>query len=91
MLASVFDTIPAGSVLFFDEIDAIALNRAQKDLHEVSRKLVSVLLKKLDSMESGKQVTVVMATNRKSDLDPSVLSRISSFIRFELPSEKSRR
>lgn len=77
-------------ILFVDEIDALAMDRSG-DIHEVSRKLVSTLLRKLDSFESSHQIILICATNRKDSLDPALLSRLDLSIKFDHPSDQERR
>lgn len=77
------------SIVFVDEVDAVAANRGG-ELHEVSRKLVSTLLRKLDSFEAARDVLLVCATNRKEALDPALLSRMDLSVRFDYPSVEER-
>jgi len=90
--AEVFDSCKAlgKCIIFIDEIDAIASSRDQ-DLHETSRRILSTLLRKIDSFESTTDVLLICATNRKKDLDAAVLSRIDLSIKFEMPDKMSRR
>ena len=60
----------APSVIFIDEIDAIAPDRQTGT--EMSRRLVSQLLTLLDGMDERGQVVVIGATNRLGDIDPAV-------------------
>lgn len=85
-LAEIFEAAQAmGSViLFIDEIDALATSR-EGGLHEATRRILSTLLRKIDSFESEGEVLVICATNRKKDLDPALISRTDLSIRFELP------
>lgn len=76
-------------IIFIDEIDALAGNRSS-DMHEASRRILSTLLRKLDSFESTTDVMLICATNRKQDLDPAMLSRIDMSIKFSLPDVQSR-
>lgn len=76
-------------ILFIDEIDALATSR-EGGVHEATRRILSVLLRKIDSFESNSNVLVICATNRKKDLDPALISRTDMSIRFELPDEKTR-
>ena len=76
-------------IIFIDEIDALAGNRSS-DMHEASRRVLSTLLRKIDSFESTVDVLLVCATNRKEDLDPAMLSRIDLSINFSLPDKQSR-
>lgn len=77
------------TVIFVDEIDAIALSR-DKDLHEASRRVMSVLLRHLDGLEGQQQSILIAATNRKNDLDAALLSRFDMVFTFGLPDAKSR-
>ncbi|KAL4488666.1 hypothetical protein ABPG73_020365 [Tetrahymena malaccensis] len=77
------------SIIFIDEIDAIAGTR-DSEMHEASRRILSTLLRKIDSFESSSDVLLVCATNRKQDLDPAMLSRIDMSIKFEKPDVHSR-
>ena len=76
-------------IIFIDEIDALAGNRSS-DMHEASRRVLSTLLRKIDSFESTVDVLLICATNRKQDLDPAMLSRIDLSIPFALPDKQSR-
>lgn len=90
-LASIFEAAQAmGSViLFIDEVDSLATSR-ESGLHEATRRILSTLLRKIDSFESDGEVLVICATNRKKDLDPALLSRTDLTIRFELPDASTR-
>ena len=90
-LAEIFEASAAmGSViLFIDEIDSLATSR-EAGLHEATRRILSTLLRKIDSFESDGEVLVICATNRKKDLDPALISRLDLSIRFELPDAKTR-
>lgn len=90
-LAEIFEAAQAmGSViLFIDEVDSLATSR-EAGLHEATRRILSTLLRKIDSFESEGEVLVICATNRKKDLDPALISRTDLSIRFELPDAKTR-
>ena len=102
--ADVFDACKTlgKCIIFIDEIDAIAASRydnktffnfliaRDNDLHETSRRILSTLLRKIDSFESTTDVLLICATNRKKDLDVAVLSRIDLSIKFESPDRMSR-
>ena len=47
-----------------------------RNTHEVSRRILSTLLRKIDSFESDSNVMLICATNRKDDLDEAILSRL---------------
>ena len=63
------------SIIFIDEIDALAISR-NSEMHEASRRVLSTLLRNIDSFESNNDILVICATNRKDDLDKAMLSRI---------------
>jgi len=90
-LAEIFEAAAAmGSViLFIDEIDSLATSR-EAGLHEATRRILSTLLRKIDSFESDGEVLVICATNRKKDLDPALVSRLDLSIRFDLPDAPTR-
>jgi len=61
----------APSIVFFDELDAIAASRG--DGHEVTERVVSQLLTELDGMQENPNLVVLAATNRKDQIDPALL------------------
>jgi transitional endoplasmic reticulum ATPase len=61
----------APSILFLDEIDAIAPKRSEV-WGEVEKRVVGQLLTLLDGMQARGQVVVVGATNRPDALDPAL-------------------
>ncbi len=61
----------APSIIFIDEIDAIAPKR--EDTHgEVERRIVSTLLVLLDGLQARGKVVVIAASNRPNSLDPAL-------------------
>ncbi|MFB6150751.1 MAG: AAA family ATPase, partial [Haloarculaceae archaeon] len=80
----------APAVVFFDEIDAIASQRA--DSHEVSERVVSQLLTELDSAAENPNLVVLAATNRKEALDPALLrpGRLEEHVEVPDPDEAAR-
>ena len=74
----------APSIIFIDEIDAIAPNR-DTTTSETDRKIVAQLLTLMDGLTSGSGVVVIGATNRPNALDPA-LRRPGRFDReIEIP------
>jgi transitional endoplasmic reticulum ATPase len=71
----------APSIIFFDEIDAIAPSR-EDNIHsgEVERRVVSQLLTMMDGLNSRGKVIVIAATNRPESID-SALRRPGRFDR----------
>jgi hypothetical protein len=61
----------APSIIFIDEIDAIAPKRGEV-VGEVEKRVVSQLLSLMDGLESRGQVIVIAATNRPEALDPAL-------------------
>ena len=61
----------APSIVFIDEIDAIAPKR-EEVTGEVERRVVSQLLALMDGLESRGQVVVIGATNRPNAVDPAL-------------------
>ena len=74
-------------ILFLDEIDALAPSRNEK-LFEATRRLLSVLLRKIDGIESRLNCLTIGATNRKDDLDQALLSRFETIIEFPYPKKE---
>lgn len=76
-------------VLFVDELDALAGSR-ERDIDDASRRVLSVLLRRLDGMEAKSQTTLVGATNRRADLDAALLSRFDVRVPFPAPDADGR-
>ena len=85
----------APSIIFFDEIDAIAVNRSSdvKSANSVNDKVVSTLLNELDGIEKLSNVFVVATTNRPDVIDHSLLrtGRLDSIIYVPLPDFATRK
>ncbi|XP_072382243.1 nuclear valosin-containing protein-like isoform X1 [Diabrotica undecimpunctata] len=82
------------SIIFIDEIDAIAQNRqnAQKDME---KRIVAQLIGCLDELnrtEQGHRVLVIGATNRPESMDPSLrrAGRFDREICLGIPNKESR-
>lgn len=78
-----------GSLVFLDEVDALATTRGA-EMHEATRRTLSVLLRQLDGFDARRKSVVIAATNRKQDLDPALLSRFDAVVHFGLPDQKCR-
>jgi len=61
----------APTIIFIDEIDAIAPKR-EESYGEVERRVVSQLLTMMDGLKSRGKVVVIGATNRPNALDPAL-------------------
>ncbi len=84
----------APSIIFIDEIDAIAAKRLKSSTsgdREVQRTLMQ-LLAEMDGFESRGDVGIVAATNRPDILDPALLrpGRFDRFIEVPIPNEDGR-
>lgn len=93
LLGNVFsfaDDLPDGAIVFLDEVDSFAVAR-DSEMHEATRRILSVLLRQIDGFEQEKRVVVIAATNRKEDLDPALISRFDSIICFDLPDQRTRK
>jgi katanin p60 ATPase-containing subunit A1 len=85
------DESPA--VIFFDELDSIALSRGA-EIDEATRRVLSSLLTELDGLSGGKKgefVLFLASTNTPWDIDDAVISRFEKRIYVPLPDEKARR
>lgn len=81
------------SIIFFDEIDSIAANRAE-NTHEASNMLVAQFLTLMDGFNKEDDNIVVLATtNREAALDPALRrpGRFDWTIEFTVPTFEDRR
>ena len=81
------------SIIFFDEIDSIAANRAE-NTHEASNMLVIQFLTLMDGFNKEDDNIVVLATtNREAALDPALRrpGRFDWTIEFTVPTFEDRR
>ena len=79
------------AIVFFDEIDSVAGQRAEES-HEASRRVVAQLLTSMDGFSPEENVVVIAATNRPQDIDEA-LQRPGRFdwkIHFPLPDRTDR-
>ena len=63
----------APSILFLDELDAIAPIRGMEIGSKASERVVNQLLTELDGIETLKNVVVIAATNRPEIVDPALI------------------
>jgi transitional endoplasmic reticulum ATPase len=82
----------APSIIFFDEIDAIAPKR-EEVTGEVERRVVSQILTLMDGLKSRGKVIVIAATNRPNALDPALRrpGRFDREIEIGVPDAKGRK
>jgi transitional endoplasmic reticulum ATPase len=82
----------APTILFFDEIDALAPRRGvQSDSGAVER-VASQFFNELDALSDLSQVIIIGATNREELLDPALTrpGRLDFILRFHVPDETER-
>ncbi|MDY6819669.1 MAG: CDC48 family AAA ATPase [Halobacteriales archaeon] len=84
----------APTVVFFDEIDAIASERGQGvGDSNVGERVVSQLLTELDGLEELEDVVVIATTNRPDLIDDALLrpGRLDRLVEVGAPDEEARR
>lgn len=83
----------APTVVFFDEIDAIAGERGSGSDSNVTERVVSQLLTELDGLEEMEDVVVIATTNRPDLIDNALLrpGRLDRHIHVPVPDEEARR
>ncbi|RLG94019.1 AAA family ATPase [Candidatus Bathyarchaeota archaeon] len=81
----------APSIIFIDEIDAIAPKR-EEVTGEVEKRVVSQLLALMDGLKARGRVVVIGATNRPNALDPALRrpGRFDREIEIGVPNEQGR-
>ncbi|MHA1652127.1 MAG: CDC48 family AAA ATPase [Candidatus Helarchaeota archaeon] len=82
----------APSIVFFDEIDAIASRRGEFAGSKVNETIVNQLLSEIDGLQERSQVVLIAATNRPDILDPALLrpGRFDRLIYVPLPDYEAR-
>ena len=78
------------SIIFIDEIDAIALHRSFQALRGDVSEIVNALLTEMDGIDENNSVITICATNNRSSLDNAVRSRFEEEIEFVLPNDEER-
>ncbi|XP_063413752.1 ATPase family gene 2 protein homolog A-like [Mytilus trossulus] len=83
----------APSIVFFDEIDALAVERGSSGgSSNVGDRVLAQLLTEIDGVERLKDVTIVAATNRPDMIDKALMrpGRLDRILYVPLPDEKTR-
>ncbi len=81
------------TVIFFDEIDAIASTRSSNDGDSgVTKRVVNQLLTEMDGLEELEDVAIIAATNRPDILDAGLMrpGRFDRHIQVKEPDEEAR-
>ena len=83
----------APSLVFLDEIDALAPRRGQSTDSGVTDRVVAALLTELDGIDPLRDVVVLGATNRPDLIDPALLrpGRLEKLVFVEPPDTDARR
>ena len=83
----------APSLVFLDEVDALAPRRGQSFDSGVTDRVVAALLTELDGIEPLRDVVVLGATNRPDLIDPALLrpGRLERLVFVEPPDAAARR
>ena len=82
----------APTILFFDEIDALAPKRGEDTGSGAIERVASQFFSELDSLSDHSQVIVIGATNREELLDPALVrpGRLDYVLNFCVPDEGER-
>jgi transitional endoplasmic reticulum ATPase len=82
----------APSIVFLDELDAIAPRRGAYSGSHVTESVVNQILTSIDGLESMEGVVVIGATNRPDILDPGLLrpGRFDRLLLIRAPDEEAR-
>jgi transitional endoplasmic reticulum ATPase len=83
----------APSLIFLDEVDALAPRRGQSTDSGVTDRVVAALLTELDGIDPLRDVVVLGATNRPDLIDPALLrpGRLEKLVFVEPPDADARR
>ncbi|TAL47092.1 AAA family ATPase [archaeon] len=82
----------APSIIFFDELDALAPRRSRSNGEHATESIVSQLLTEMSGLEELKGVVIIAATNRPDMIDPALLrpGRLDRSLLVPPPDEESR-
>jgi len=83
----------APSIIFLDEVDALAPKRGNSGDSNVTERVVSQMLTEMDGLEKLHDVMIIGATNRLDILDPALIrpGRFDRIIEIGLPSKEARK
>ncbi|MHA1321882.1 MAG: AAA family ATPase [Candidatus Helarchaeota archaeon] len=80
----------APSIIFIDELDAIALDRKFQSIRGDISEVVNALLSELDGLDTKRGVVTICATNAPHLLDSAIRNRFEEEIPFNLPNYEER-
>lgn len=78
------------SIIFIDELDAVALHRSFQSLRGDVSEIVNSLLTEMDGIDENESVITIGATNSPTSLDYAIRSRFEEEIEFKLPDDDER-
>jgi len=80
------------TIVFFDEIDAIASRRGQGMGNQTTERMVNQLLSEMDGLMELNDVVIMAATNRPDMIDPALLrpGRFDRLLLTPVPDKKGR-
>ncbi|OQD58749.1 putative ATPase [Methanobrevibacter arboriphilus JCM 13429 = DSM 1125] len=78
------------SVIFIDEMDAIALHRKFQSIRGDVSEIVNALLTEMDGISNHEGVVTIAATNNPEHLDYAIRSRFEDEFEFVMPSFEER-
>lgn len=79
-------------IFIIDEADDLATDREQNQAHHEDKAGLNVLIKQIDSVsKEGKNLAVILITNRLKVLDPAVVRRATLVINFSRPDKEGRK
>ena len=83
----------APSIVYFDELDALAPRRGSYAGSQVYESVLNQILSEIDGLEELKNVAVIASTNRPDIVDPALLrpGRFDQLILVPAPDEQSRK
>jgi transitional endoplasmic reticulum ATPase len=82
----------APTIIFFDEIDAIAQRRGQDSGSRATERVVNQMLTEIDGLEDLRDIVVIAATNRPDIIDTALLrpGRFDRIVLVGVPDAKGR-
>ena len=81
----------APTIIFFDEIDALAARRGHDTSSQVTERVVNALLAEMDGLEELQDIVVLAATNRPDLIDPALMrpGRFDRIISTNIPDKET--
>ncbi len=79
-----------GGIIFIDELDAIGLDRRYQAIRGDVTEVVNALLSEMDGLDPNSGIVTIGATNSLFLLDPSLVNRFESQIKFNIFNDEER-